>query len=81
MIREFSQKYDIDYEKIFALTLRFESLRMLLAMTAKHDLEIDQLNIFNAYLQESLNEEIYMKISEEMNVKRSKVLLLKKRLC
>ena len=76
--RGFSQKYGIDYEETFAPTLRFESLRMLLAMAAKHDLEIHQLDISNAYLQGNLDEEIYMEILEGMNVKGSKALLLKK---
>ena len=47
-------------------------------MAAKHDLEIKQLDISNAYLQGNLDEEIYMEIPEGMNVRGEKALLLKK---
>ena len=59
--------------------MRFESLRMLFVMTAKLDLKINQLDIFNAYLQRKLEEKIYMSIFENMLINdKDKILLLKK---
>ena len=40
MIRGFSQQYEIDYEEIFALTLHFDLLCMLLTIAAHKDLHI-----------------------------------------
>ena len=40
MIRDFSQQYEIDYKEIFALTLHFDSLCMLLTIAAHKDLHI-----------------------------------------
>lgn len=60
--RGFSQQYGVDYEETFAPTLRFESLRMLLAMSAVHDLEVEQMDVNNAYLVGDLLEKIYMKV-------------------
>ena len=34
--RGFSQKYSINYEQIFAPTLRYNALRIFLATSAKH---------------------------------------------
>ena len=78
--RGFSQKYGIDYEETFAPTLRFESLRMLMAMTALLDLEAHQMDISNAYLEGELDVKIYMEIPEGIDVPdpENKALLLQK---
>lgn len=78
--RGFSQKYGIDYEETFAPTLRFESLRMLIAITAQLDLEVHQMNVSNAYLEGELDVEIYMEIPEGMDVsdRENKALLVQK---
>ena len=67
MIRGFSQQYKIDYEEIFALTLHFNSLCMLLIIAAHKDLHIHQMNIISAYLTGELKDKIYMKSSEDLS--------------
>ena len=62
--RGFSQQYGIDYEETFAPTLRFDSLRMLLAIAAHDDLHIHQMDVVSAYLAGKLEEEIYMEPPE-----------------
>ena len=61
MIRDFSQQYEIDYEEIFASTLYFDSLHMLLTIAAHKDLHIHQMNVVSAYLVSELKDKIYMK--------------------
>ena len=39
MIREFLQIYNIDYEDIFALTVKFNTLYVFLTLVALKDLE------------------------------------------
>ena len=64
--RGFSQQYAIDYKESFALTLCFNSLCMLLTVTAHKDLHINQMNVVSAYLTDELKEEIYIKPSESL---------------
>ena len=73
--RGFSQQYGIDYEETFAPTLRFDSLRMLLAIAAYEDWHIHQMDVVSAYLAGELEEEIYMEPPEglpydQSNLKR-----------
>ena len=67
MIRDFSQQYKIDYEEIFAFTLHFDSLCMLLTIAAHKDLHIHQMNVVSAYLAGELKDKIYMKPSEDLS--------------
>jgi hypothetical protein len=58
--RGFSQQYGIDYEETFALVVRMESLRVLLAIAAAENMEIYQMDVVTAYLAGELEEEIWM---------------------
>ena len=64
VVRNFNQMQDIDYDEIFSLTLRLESLRILLVFATHFDYEIKQMNVSNAYFKKNLKKIIYMKISE-----------------
>lgn len=61
MAQGFSQQYGIDYEETFALTVKYDSLRLLFALAAVQDLSIHQMDVETAYLAADLQEEIYMK--------------------
>ena len=41
IVRGFKQQYRIDYQETFALVVRYDTLRALLAKAAVEDLEID----------------------------------------
>ncbi|KRY00082.1 Retrovirus-related Pol polyprotein from transposon TNT 1-94 [Trichinella pseudospiralis] len=60
--RGYSQLQGIDYEGTFAPTLGYSSLRYLLSLAAKNNLEVDQMDVVTAFLNLSLNEEIYMEV-------------------
>lgn len=64
VIRGFEQTYGIDYFETFASVMRYTTLRILLALAAEHDLEIDHIDIDSAFLNPPLEEEIYMEIPE-----------------
>jgi len=40
----YSQKEDIDYNEIFSLVVKHTSIRLLLAIVAQGDLELEQLD-------------------------------------
>jgi hypothetical protein len=56
-----SQIPGIDFTETFAPMVRLESMRAALAMAALEDLEIIQMDIWGAYLNGELKEEIYMR--------------------
>src|SRR5882762_5817277 len=56
----FTQVKGIDYDKTFAPVMKFSSLWTVLALTAKHDLEVHQMDVKATYLNGILEEEIYL---------------------
>lgn len=58
--RGFAQRQGIDYEEVFAPTVDFSSVRILLTIAAREDLEVQQADVKTAYLNASLREEIFM---------------------
>ena len=60
----FSQIPGQDYSETFSPVMRLDSLRTLIALAAMLDLEISQMDIKGAYLNGTLEEEIYMKQPE-----------------
>nr|GEX10440.1 retrotransposon protein, putative, Ty1-copia subclass [Tanacetum cinerariifolium] len=77
--RGFTQRAGIDYNEVFSPVVRHISIRVILALTACKDYELEQLDVKTAFLHENLEEVIYMKQPpgyEQVN----KVRLLKKSL-
>ena len=67
----YNQKYGIGYNEKFCPVVRFESVRTLIALAAKHKLQLHQLYVATALLNVELMEEIYMKQPEQFEMKRS----------
>jgi len=68
--RGFSQREGVDYNEIFSHVIRHTSIRMLLAIIANQDLELEQLDVKTAFLHGILAEEIYMTQSNGFQVPR-----------
>ena len=62
--RGFAQRPEHDYFDTFAPVARLDSVRTLMALAVEHQLIIHQLHITTAYLNGSINEEIFMEIPE-----------------
>eukprot|EP00253_Pinus_taeda_P030085 PITA_30085 len=60
----FSQKASIDFHEIFSLVVKIVSIRIVLALVALFDLELQQLDVKTAFLHSDLDEEIYMEQPE-----------------
>jgi len=82
VIRGFLQQAGIDYDEIFAPVVRMEALRVLLALVCIEDLEAHAMDIHTAFLNGTVEEDIYMVIPEGMinKMNRGKVFKLLKSL-
>ena len=55
------QKFGVDYQAVFAPTVKYQTLRTLLALVAYYDLEVEQFDVVTAFLNADLTDsEVYM---------------------
>jgi reverse transcriptase-like protein len=76
--RGFMQIEGIDYDEMFTPIAKLTLLRMILALSNEHDLEVHQMDIKSAYLNGALKEEIYMEPPPGFNLPDGMVLKLTK---
>ena len=50
----------MDYQEVFAPVANLDSIHTLIALAAKHDLELDQMDVSMTYLNGELEEDLYM---------------------
>ena len=60
----FSQVQSIHYYEVFAPTVWMAAMRMVIAIAAIEDLELELVDISTAFLNGDIDAEIYMKIPE-----------------
>ena len=60
MAKGYTQKEGIDHEETFLPVAMLKFIRILLSITAHYDYEIWQMNVKTAFLNDNLEEEIYM---------------------
>ena len=65
----FTQVYGVDYFETFASVVRFDSLRLILAIAVSFDLELWQVDFESAFLNGRMKEEVYMRQPEGFVVK------------
>ena len=74
----FTQTQGVDYSEVFALLLRFETVRFLLAICASRNWALRQFDVETGFLNGDLEEEIYMELpSMPRELKQSISLYLK----
>lgn len=64
--RGFMQEEGVDYSETYSPTVRFESIRMMIAAAASEELHMEQMDVTTAFLYAALEEEVYLEIPEGM---------------
>ena len=64
-----TQEVGIDYEEFFSPVVNLTSIQLLLAIVARLDLELHQIDVKTTFLNGELNKEIYMEQSVGFIVK------------
>ena len=60
----YEQLYGVDFEETFAPVARLTSLRIVLAIAAKLRFDIQQMDVETAFLNATLEEEVYIRVPE-----------------
>lgn len=60
----YEQKHGVNYQETFSLVVKFDSLRMILAIVAAEDMKLHQFDVKTAFLYGNLEENILMKQPE-----------------
>ena len=72
-----SQKYGQDYDETFSPVVRFESIRIVIALAVQFGLKLHQMDVTTAFLNGELKEDIYMKQHEGYAAKEKEHLVCK----
>ena len=59
-----SQKWGIDFDRVFSTVVKTSTLRLLLIIAAANGYNLSQVDIKQAYLQATLTEDLYMMVPE-----------------
>ncbi len=60
IVKSFTQRERIDFNKVCSSVVKHISIRIFLAMISLHDLELEQLDVKTTFLHGELEEKIYM---------------------
>ena len=63
----FTQREGIDYDETFSLIVKFESVRLMVAVAVAAGMYTHQMDVTTAFLHASLDEEVYMELMEGMD--------------
>ena len=56
----YAQRQGVDYEEVFAPVARLETVRLILALAAHGKWEVHHMDVKSAFLNEDLQEEVYV---------------------
>ena len=61
----YSQKEEIDYKETFSPVVMIKTVRTILTIATQRQCNIHQMDVFNAFLQGDLPDEIYMDLPHD----------------
>jgi hypothetical protein len=57
-----TQKFGVDFDRIFSSVVKTVTIRLVLAIAAARDYNLSSIDVRQAYLQASLNRDLYMRV-------------------
>ena len=69
LLRVLLKKNGINYKKAFSPLSKKDSLRIIITLVARYDLELHQMDVKTIFLNQNLEEEIYMDQLESFSIK------------
>ena len=75
--KEYTQKEGIDYKETFSPVVMLKSIRILLSIVVHYNYEIWKMDVKTAFLNDNLEEEIYMLQPEGFIAKNQKHMVCK----
>ena len=70
VLKGYAQRKHIDYEETFAPVGRLETFRLMLSMANTHDYNLRQIDFSNAFLNATMDKELYMQLPPGLNLVR-----------
>ena len=77
MAKKYTQKEGIDYKETFSPVVMLKSIRILLSIVVHYDYEIWKMDVKTAFLNDNLEEEIYILQPESFIAKNQKHMVCK----
>lgn len=75
-----NQECGVDYESAYSPVMKYETLRVLLSIAATNNFVIKYVDVETAYLNGTLERDVYMQLPQGLQNAKNKVLKLKKSL-
>ena len=70
----YAQRPGTDFQETFAPVARISSIRMLMALSAEWNLTVHQMDVVTAYLNDEVEEELFVEISEQLEESLSDIM-------
>lgn len=64
MAKGFNQREGLDYHETFSLVVKIVTVRSVLALAAAEHWHVHQMDVYNAFLQGDLLDEVYMTLPQ-----------------
>jgi Reverse transcriptase (RNA-dependent DNA polymerase) len=68
--KDYKQQADIDYDEVFAPVARMEAIRLLISLADQSKWRIHQMDVKSAFLNDVLEEEVYIEQPPDIFIRR-----------
>ena len=77
VVNGYFQQFGVDFDQIFAAVVKPMAFRVLFAIAAYYDLDIDQMDVKSAFLYGLIDQLIYIEILKEIETEANKNMIYK----
>ena len=77
MVQGYLQKFEIDFDQTFAAVIKLMAFRVLFAIAAHYDLDIDQIDVKTAFFYGMMDQLVYVQIPKGLETTANKKMVCK----